>query len=511
MRFPFRRHVAAASLLVAVLAIPAVSAATTAQPLAVGTPDPQASADAVVGSGSDARSLDRLYRAYFLRDPDAGGYAYWQRALSAGRSLAAVSEDFARSSEFQMRYGRLSNADFVTLVYHNVLGRAPDPMGHSTWTTALDRGRTRGAVMIGFADSEEYKRRTEMYAAGSDSRSVDRLYLAYFLRTPDSEGLAHWKEQRTRGASLAAISDAFANSTEFRNRYGSLSNGGFVDLVYRNVLGRGPDAGGFAHWIEVLSRGGSRGAVMLGFSDSQEFKGKAGAVTPDPPPPPAGQSTVRPPDAPSNSYAFIRKDDAGQPVRWPVCESVGVVVNYAGAPPGARSALEESIDKIKAATKVDWFLEGETTERAPTKDWSRPFEDVVRYGDRYSPVLVSWAKIWPETNAVGVGGFASLRGRDGTSSIVTGQVTLDPDFVPRNRTLLVNLLLHELAHVANLSHSELDDQVMYASLRGYDSYQYGDRAGLAKVGGWDAECDRASASAYADDFERPAPDWSLVE
>jgi SpoIID/LytB domain protein len=106
---------------------------------------------------------------------------------------------------------------------------------------------------------------------------IARLYLAYFLRAPDAGGLAHWVGRQQAGQSLASISGFFAGSPEFVARYGSLGNAAFVDLVYTNVLGRAPDAGGRAYWLGLLdSRRQGRGSVMLNFSESAEFKAKTG-------------------------------------------------------------------------------------------------------------------------------------------------------------------------------------------------------------------------------------------
>ncbi|HSL56936.1 MAG TPA: DUF4214 domain-containing protein, partial [Acidimicrobiales bacterium] len=116
-------------------------------------------------------------------------------------------------------------------------------------------------------------------ATGPDTRSVERLYAAYFLRAPDAGGLAYWQALWDGGRPLSAISTEFSRSAEFRNRYGSLDDAAFVDLVYRNVMERAPDAGGAAHWTGALTSGRlSRGGVMLAFSDSSEFKGRTGIV-----------------------------------------------------------------------------------------------------------------------------------------------------------------------------------------------------------------------------------------
>ncbi len=111
--------------------------------------------------------------------------------------------------------------------------------------------------------------------------SVYRLYTAYFLREPDTAGWNYWLGiYGQTPASLETISWSFAASNEFRLRYGSLDNRSFVQLVYANVLGRAPDAGGWDHWTNALNRGYGRGAVMLAFSESQEYTNLTGTAPP---------------------------------------------------------------------------------------------------------------------------------------------------------------------------------------------------------------------------------------
>ncbi len=70
--------------------------------------------------------------------------------------LATMSQSFADSAEFKITYGALDNAEFVTLVYRNVMQRDPDPAGFAHWVSSLDAGYPRGSVMIAFSESEEY-------------------------------------------------------------------------------------------------------------------------------------------------------------------------------------------------------------------------------------------------------------------------------------------------------------------------------------------------------------------
>ena len=109
----------------------------------------------------DDRMLVRLYSAYFGRAPDESGFDYWRRQLIVGTTAQQISQAFTGSDEFVRRYGTLSDADFVSLVYRNVLGRQAEPEGHAYWVGQLRQGHTRGEIMLGFSESVEYTRLTD--------------------------------------------------------------------------------------------------------------------------------------------------------------------------------------------------------------------------------------------------------------------------------------------------------------------------------------------------------------
>jgi len=113
----------------------------------------------------------RLYIAYFLRNPDYAGYKYWVNAVTnGGWTLTQVSDFFASSAEFQARYGALNNAEFVSLVYNNVLFRNPDTQGFSFWTNQLNAGNSRGWMMLQFSEapSLEFQTRTRVAVATTE-------------------------------------------------------------------------------------------------------------------------------------------------------------------------------------------------------------------------------------------------------------------------------------------------------------------------------------------------------
>lgn len=109
----------------------------------------------------------RLYAAYFGRRADTEGAKFWNRELASGSlNLWEISDYFAQSAEFQQRYSSLDNRDFVTLVYHNVMDRDPDPEGHVYWIDQLNRGQTRGELMVNFSESDEFVIRSAELATG---------------------------------------------------------------------------------------------------------------------------------------------------------------------------------------------------------------------------------------------------------------------------------------------------------------------------------------------------------
>lgn len=107
----------------------------------------------------NAGQMYRLYQAAFNRVPDAGGLGGWINYLDNGNTLKNAATFFQATPEFTSRYGaNVSTADFVTLLYQNVLHRAPDAGGYADWTSLIDSGqRSRADVLIGFSESPENK------------------------------------------------------------------------------------------------------------------------------------------------------------------------------------------------------------------------------------------------------------------------------------------------------------------------------------------------------------------
>lgn len=235
----------------------------------------------VLDPNDAAASVTRLYQAALGRAPDEDGLVYWTGRVQAGTPLSALAGGFLGSAEFVQRYGAgLDNRTFVSRVYQNALGRAPDGSGLDFYTGYLNSGRlSRADVLATIADSAENRAGTAglvaqgIWLPSAVAAQVARLYDTALGRLPDAAGLAYWTPAIEQGrATLRALADVFVSSTEFLARYGALDNAGFVAAVYGNTLHRTPDAAGAAFWTAGLARGAARADVVIGFSESAEHQ-----------------------------------------------------------------------------------------------------------------------------------------------------------------------------------------------------------------------------------------------
>ena len=112
--------------------------------------------------------------------------------------------------------------------------------------------------------------------------SLDRiaeLYVAFFNRMPDGDGMQFWIETFKSGQSINQIAEAFYNAgvyfSDITGYRADMTNEDFINIVYRNVLGRseGADAGGLNFWSAELASGrSSKGALVSSILDAAHGK-----------------------------------------------------------------------------------------------------------------------------------------------------------------------------------------------------------------------------------------------
>ncbi len=122
----------------------------------------------------------------------------------------------------------------------------------------------RGGLAGGLADVVE---------ANPSAAMIDRLYIAFFQRQADAEGMANWIAVRGEGQRLELIAEWFAQSEEFELRYGGVDFGEFLDRLYVDVLDRPADEEGKAYWLSELESGNvTRGSIVVYFTESVELR-----------------------------------------------------------------------------------------------------------------------------------------------------------------------------------------------------------------------------------------------
>ena len=101
----------------------------------------------------------------------------------------------------------------------------------------------------------------------TDVQRIEELYVAFFGRVPDADGLNFWITERKNGRSLVEIADAFyaAAVGDYSSQTGYtavMTNTAFITRIYQNVLGRSTvDDAGLATWLAQIAAAG-RGSMV---------------------------------------------------------------------------------------------------------------------------------------------------------------------------------------------------------------------------------------------------------
>ncbi len=192
----------------------------------------------------------------------------------------------------------------------------------------------------------------------------------------------------------------------------------------------------------------------------------------------------------SSSYRFLHhQPESEKPVTWSPCRPIHYVVRPDHAPAEGPQLISNGFATLAAATGLLFVDDGATTE-GPADD--REFSQPDRYGDRWAPVLVTWATAdeVPDfgVDIAGEAGAVAWGTPSGDRAYVSGRVALDADYFQQQLragdTLLPQaIVLHELGHLVGLAHVNDATQVMYPrASRAVLNYAPGDLNGLAQLG-----------------------------
>lgn len=231
--------------------------------------------------------VTRLYKNVLGRNPDQHGLNEWVESLAKGeRTGADVAGGFFFSDEFrEKKETKLTNEQYVDILYRTMMGREPDSSGKKYWLDSIDCGFSDMFILNGFVGSKEFKGICDEYGIvcselvltepRDQSRGVtefvSRNYTMALERSVDIHGLNDWchrilYEGLNPGESVKGI----VFSPEFMGH--NHSNEKFVTIMYHTFFNREPDPAGYADWLSSLNNGTrTRNDVVEGFIHSGEF------------------------------------------------------------------------------------------------------------------------------------------------------------------------------------------------------------------------------------------------
>ena len=101
--------------------------------------------------------VSRIYAKAMNRKGDEAGLNYWCRQIQNKKMTPTqVAESFIYSKEFTDK--KLSNTEYVKVLYRTFMGREADKSGLNYWVGRLNRGESRKTILKSFAGCPEFQK-----------------------------------------------------------------------------------------------------------------------------------------------------------------------------------------------------------------------------------------------------------------------------------------------------------------------------------------------------------------
>ncbi len=144
----------------------------------------------------------QYYQTYLHRTPGPGEVAGWVTDFLQGASEEQVQVGFLTSAEYEQEHA--GAAAYVTALYQDVLGRAPDAGGLASAEQALQVGVSPGVVA-----------RTVLTSVERAQQVIMADYRAFLRRTPDPSEVQLWLPALLVGETLEGIGEGILGSVEY--------------------------------------------------------------------------------------------------------------------------------------------------------------------------------------------------------------------------------------------------------------------------------------------------------
>jgi Domain of unknown function (DUF4214) len=163
----------------------------------------------------------------------------------------------------------------VTTLYNDLLFRDPDSIGLAAFSTELQDGATMAQVADSIVTSQEYlQANTTPGATANEDQTqfVTALYSDVLGRDPEPGGVAYWVNQINTGAqTVQQVATAFVNSPEAATSPTSVLANPTIVTLYGDLLGRFPDSSGLADFTTAFQNGATIEQAVDVFVTSPEY------------------------------------------------------------------------------------------------------------------------------------------------------------------------------------------------------------------------------------------------
>jgi hypothetical protein len=162
----------------------------------------------------NANYLAKCYIAMLGRDPDMATWPQIFKLMQSGTQQVTTLSGFLGTPEYLAAYpDTLTPTQFVTRLYANLLGRAPEAAGLSYWTFLINIGVSKVFILNGFISSPEYD------ALMAHRVDANLLYLTFLQRAGEPAGINFWKVSMDFGIPLNSAVQSFITSPEYVARF----------------------------------------------------------------------------------------------------------------------------------------------------------------------------------------------------------------------------------------------------------------------------------------------------
>jgi hypothetical protein len=195
---------------------------------------------------------------------------YTVRELVSG-SFAALGPSGASTQVVIGADSTVNNVDFANLamqpdattafvagLYGELLDRAPDAAGLSSWAQDIDQGMSRAQAAQDIWDAPEHR-----------GLEVDSYYQMFLHRLADAAGRQSWVNAFLSGLSEAQVEQGFLMSAEYQATHSS--DTAFLAGLYTDLLGRQPDSAESLVWQPAMQSDMGRAQAALAFLTSDEY------------------------------------------------------------------------------------------------------------------------------------------------------------------------------------------------------------------------------------------------